>query len=179
MIKEHTGEFFLPCDSSKYEMSVNLQRYIFALHYCQDKIVLDASCGSGLGTYLYSCLAKRVMAIDRNDEALEYAKQFPNPDRKVHFIKADLEKDLLPEHDVCISLETIEHLENPDFFLSQLKGSELVFSIPLNSLTVSPGFHKYDFRTIDDIKEVVNRYYKVEEYLVQDGKWVYGRGTKI
>jgi len=178
MEQKHTGEFFLPGNSGKYEISVNMQRYIFALHYCKDKIVMDASCGAGLGTYLYSCLAKRVIAVDKNDEALEYAKQYPYEKGKVNFVKADLEKDLLPDHEVCVSLETIEHLENPDFFLSQLKCNELVFSIPLNSLSISK-FHKYDFRTIEDIKEIINRYFIVDEYFVQDNKWVYGRGKKI
>ena len=97
---------------------------------------------------------------------------------QIHFIKANLEKDLLPEHDICVSLETIEHLENPDFFLSQLKGKELVFSVPLNSLAVSK-FHIYDFKTADDIAEIVGRYYKVDDYYEQYGKWIYGKGEKI
>ena len=179
MISKKSGEFFLPGDSGKYEISVNLQRYIFALHYCSDKVVLDASCGAGLGTYFYSLVAKKVIAVDINDEALEHAKAYPFPRDNVHFIKKDLEKDLLPEHDICVSLETIEHLENPDFFLSQLKGGELAFSIPLNALKISPGFHKYDFVDVADIKEIVGRYYKIEEYLNQDNKWIYGKGNKI
>lgn len=179
MIEKKTGEFYLPVDSNLYEISANMQRYIYAMHYCKDKVVLDASCGSGLGTYLYSLVAKKVIAVDRNDEALEFAKQYPFKRGVVQFIKADLEKDLLPEHDICVSLETIEHLENPDFFLSQLKGGELAFSIPLNALKISPGFHKYDFVDLDDIKEIVGRYYKIEEYLTQDNKWIYGKGNKI
>lgn len=177
MITKHTGEFHLPTDSDSKEIAVNVQRYLFAMNYCKDKKVLDASCGSGLGTYFYSLIAKKVIAVDNNKSAIEYAKQYPFQKRKVQFINADLEKDLLPEHDICISIETIEHLENPDFFLSQLKGKELVFSIPLNSLAIS-SFHKYDFKDIDDIKEIVNRYYKIEEYLIQDNKWIYGHGIK-
>ena len=173
-----TGEFFVPHISGPYEIKVNMERYLFALQFCKDKVVLDASCGAGLGTYLYSLVAKKVFAIDYNDDALEYAKQNPIQKDKVHFIKANLEKDILPEHDICISLETIEHLENPDFFLSQLKGDKIVFSIPLNSLAVSQ-FHKYDFVTANDIAEVMERYYKIDDYFEQYGKWVYGKGIKL
>lgn len=178
MLKNKTGEFFVPHISGPYEISVNMQRYLFALHYCKDKIVLDASCGAGLGTYLYSLVAKRVIAVDNNDDAMEHAKLYPYIKDNVQFIKADLDKDLLPEHEVCVSLETIEHLENPDFFLSQLKGDTLAFSIPLNSLAVSD-FHKYDFRDLADIKEIVGRYFNIEEYFNQENKWIYGKGKKL
>jgi len=173
-----SGEFFVPDQSTPYEIRVNLERYLFALQFCEDKIVLDAGCGTGLGTYLYSLVAKRVIAVDHNEDALSYAKRFPGEYPKVHFIKADLEKDLLPDHEICVALEIIEHLEHPDFFLSQLKSKELVFSIPLNSLSIS-SWHKYDFKTIKDIKEIIERYYKVENYYLQDNIWVCGRGNKL
>ena len=176
MIK--TGEFFIPDQSSVYEIKVNLERYLFALQFCKDKIVLDAGCGAGLGTYLYSLVAKRVIAVDHNEDAIDYAKRFPGEYPKVHFIKADLEKDMLPDHEITIALEVIEHLEHPDFFLSQLKGKEIVFSIPVPSLRFSQ-FHKYDFKTIEEVKEIIGRYYKVEEYYLQEEKWVYGRGNKL
>lgn len=176
MIK--TGECFLPTESNLNEIKVNLERYLFALQFCKDKIVLDTGCGAGLGTYLYSLIAKRVIAVDHNEDALNYAKRFPVEYPKVHFIKLDLEKDLLPDHEITIALEVIEHLEKPDYFLSQLKGKEIVFSIPIPSLSISK-FHKFDFRTVEDVKEIMNRYYKIENYYLLDDKWVYGKGIRI
>ncbi len=177
-MKSKTGEFFLPSESTPFEITVNMQRYLFALQYCKDKIVLDASCGAGLGTYLYSLAAKRVIAVDKNEDALKYAQQYPVDRGKVNYINIDIEKELLPDHEVCISLETIEHLKSPDFFLSQLKGKELIFSIPMNSLGISD-FHKYDFKGIDDIKEMIERYYEAPDgYSIQDNKWVFSRVIK-
>ena len=174
-----TGEFFIPDQSTPYEISVNLERYLFALQFCKDKIVLDAGCGMGLGTYLYSLVAKRVIAVDHNVEALKYVNRFPfEPRNKVNFIEADLEKDILPDHELTIALESIEHLGSPDFFLSQLKSKELIFSIPLNSLNISV-FHKYDFKSLEDIKEVLERYYKIDEYFIQKNRWVYGKAIKL
>ena len=174
-----TGERFIPTVTSFYEVLVNLERYLFAMRACKNYVVLDAGCGCGLGTYLLSLVAKKVIAVDYNLEALDYAKQFPYEKGKVQFIHTDLEEDTLPEHNVCVALEVIEHLENPDFFLSQLKCDELVFSVPLNSLKVSPGWHKQDFETLEDIKEILERYYKVPKYLIQDNKWIYGKAKKI
>lgn len=166
----------MPDQSSPYEIKVNLERYLFALPYCQGKIVLDAGCGAGLGTYLYSLVASRMLAADHNDKAIEYAKGFPHR-QDVNFVKADFEKDLLPDHEVTVALEVIEHLEHPDLFLSQLKGKELVFSVPLDSLGCSV-FHKYDIRTQQDIEELIGRYYEIKKMLIQEGKWVVGYGVK-
>lgn len=179
MLKEFkkTGEHFLPDQSNLYEVQVNLERYLFALPYAKDKIVLDAGTGSGMGTYLYSLVANKVFSVDYDKEAHEYAQQFPIDPRKVQFLEKNFETDLLPEHDITIALEVIEHLEHPDFFLSQLKSKELVFSVPLNSLAVS-SFHKYDFKTIADVKELIGRYYEAD-YRIQEGKWVLGHGTRI
>ncbi len=174
---EKTGEFFIPNQSTPFEIKVNIERYLFALQFCKDKVVLDAGCGAGLGTYLYSLVGKRVIGVDHNDDALEISQQYLIQKDKVQFIKADLEKDILPDHEITIALEVIEHLENPDFFLSQLKGNELIFSIPLNSLSCSQ-WHKYDFKTLGDIKEVLERYYKIDNYYLQGNRWVYGKGTK-
>ena len=175
---KRTDEQFIPTDTNFNEVMVNLERYFYAAHHCKDKIVLDAGCGTGLGTYIYSLVAKKVIAVDHRKEAIEYAKEFPFERGKVQFIVADINKDVLPEHDVTIALEVIEHLESPDFFLSQAKGKEMVFSIPLNSLEVSPEWHKFDFKTLADVKEVMERYYEVPEYFAQYGIWIYGKGNK-
>ena len=134
---EQDGERFYPTLSNPYEIKVNMERYLFALQFLKDKVVLDAGTGSGLATYLYSLVAKHVYSVDYSDEAQRYAKLYPFDPRKVTFIKADLEKDILPEHDITVALEVVEHLANPDFFLSQLKNKELVFSVPVPSLPIS------------------------------------------
>ena len=182
-----TGEFFVPDQSEWPEITVNIDRYLFALQFLKDKIVIDAGCGAGLGTYLYSLVANHVYAIDHNKEALEYAKRYPKnisedyqiDERKVHFLEQDLDKDVLPKGDICVAFEVIEHLEQPDFFLSQLKVDELVFSVPLDSIPASPKFHKQDFRTLDDIKELIERYFKIDDYYLQADRWIYGKGKKI
>ncbi len=174
MVKD--GEQFIPDQSNRYEIDINIQRYLFALNFVQDKIVADIGCGCGLGTYLYSLLAKKVIAFDHNENALEYAKKYPT--NNVGYFKIDLEKEELPEHDITIALEVLEHIDNPEEVLKNLKSKELIFSIPLNSKTISPQWHKQDYKTVQDIKDLIEKYYKVDNYFIQANLWVYGKGTR-
>lgn len=175
---EKDGERFMPHTTDFREAQLNLQRYMFALAYCNKNVVLDAGCGAGLGTYIYSLTAEKVYAVDYKETAFKYAKLFPIDERKVHFLQADLEKDVLPEVDTVVALEVIEHLANPDFFLSQLRCKTLIFSVPVPSLPVS-SWHKYDFQTPDDVKELIGRYFKIESFEKQDRYWYLGRATKL
>jgi len=172
-----TGEQFIPDQSDLYEIFVNVERYCYAVLHCRNKIVLDAACGCGFGTYFYGLVANKVYAVDRCLEALNYAKSYPNL-KEVEFLEKDLEKDLLPEADVCVSIETIEHLENPGFFLKNLKCKELVFGIPMHSKTISPAFHKQDFKTEEDIINFISKYYQIKEWKIQENKWLMGWGEK-
>ena len=181
-----TGERFLPHKSNLTEVAVNIERYLYALHHCEDKTVLDLGCGSGLGTYLYSLIAKKVIAVDYNVETLNYVREYPFEEEKLATLLVDLEnpdqcKRLLPEVDVCIALEVLEHLEDPLELLKNLKAEALVFSIPLSSLANSK-WHKYKIRGgsegLNDIRELVSEYYDVEEYHDQYGRWVFGYGIR-
>lgn len=171
-----TGECFVPEASNAYEIMVNVERYLYAQSFTKDKVVLDAACGSGLGAYLYGLQAKELFAVDRKQEHLDYAKKFPH-EKPVHFLQRDLDTDLLPECDVCISLETIEHLEHPDFFLSQLKCKTLVFSLPKFSLATSK-FHKVDIQNEHDVRDLLERDFLIKELKNQDDKWFFGYAVK-
>ena len=84
--------------------------------YAEDKMkVLDAAAGSG---YMSSWLCKRgfdVTALDVN------INKWKAPEIPINF--ADLNKDICLDSnlfDIVISIETIEHLENPFHFISEL-----------------------------------------------------------
>lgn len=104
----------------------HLARYFLVKNLCENKKVLDAACGEGYGSFLIaeSWNAKSVTAIDISQDAIESAKEnFKSS--KIEYICHDLEQIeniLTPKSfDIIISLETIEHLKNPESFLAGIK----------------------------------------------------------
>ena len=52
----------------------HIHRYHFAKQLVNNKVVLDAACGSGYGSALLAEEAKEVYGIDISEEAIEYAR---------------------------------------------------------------------------------------------------------
>jgi ubiquinone/menaquinone biosynthesis C-methylase UbiE len=121
----------------------HLERYCFAGKFIVDKNVLDIACGCGYGTsFLARRGAKSVIGVDRSVEALECAKFYTESNLK--FINGDAYKLEFENNtfDVIISFETIEHLDNPTKFVTELqrvlkKDGTLIISTP-NKLVHSP-----------------------------------------
>jgi GT2 family glycosyltransferase/SAM-dependent methyltransferase len=51
-------------------------RYDYAASFCDNKVVLDCGSGNGMGVKILSEKAKKVVGIDKNQMAVEYAKKF-------------------------------------------------------------------------------------------------------
>lgn len=118
----------------------HLARYQFALNFInKSDSVLDIPCGSGYGTNLLSDKAKHVTGIDISVEAIEHAKELFQKDN-INFIAQDAEKlsEIFIETDMfdtVISFEGIEHVPNPDIFLSEIRkritsNGKLIISTP-------------------------------------------------
>ncbi len=94
----------------------HLQRYIFARRYVDsESVVLDCACGSGYGSALLAKAAKQVTGVDISGQAIEYCRRtYTSPNltfqtgtaEKLEFNDASL--------DCVCSIETIEHIPNPD-----------------------------------------------------------------
>lgn len=184
---EQTTEHFSPRNTGFEELEVNLERYMFAGQFLKDKVVLDLGCGAGLGTYIYSMFAKKVIAVDYDSLAIEEAKAMPYPAGKVEFIHGDITDpdfmDRLPEVDVCVALEVLEHIEEPAGVLRALKARQLIFGLPLHSLEVST-WHKYRIDTERDVRALIQPYYDIGRYHEQKhpklgGSWMLGEGTRF
>lgn len=184
---EPSGEHFSPLKTSMIEIQVNIDRYLFAMQYLKDKVVLDLGCGAGLGTYFYSMLAKKVYALDYDAVAIEEAKKYPYAPGKVEFLHLDLtnpeDRERIPEVDVCVALEILEHLEDPATVLKALPAKQLVFSLPLYSLEVST-WHKYAINEEADVRKLISPFYDISKYEEQrhkeaDGRWIRGEGVRL
>ncbi|MBA4416367.1 MAG: hypothetical protein C0392_00425 [Syntrophus sp. (in: bacteria)] len=113
-------------------------RYRFACHFIKkDDRVLDCACGVGYGSFMISRLtnASAITAIDRAEEAIEYAEKHYY-DSRIQYSTGDIFARELPTEyfDVIVSFETIEHVDGARLlrlFHTKLKtGGILVVSTP-------------------------------------------------
>jgi len=141
-------------DAPTHNLSYQLTDLMGMLDKDKNTCILDLGCGNG---YLVNYLIDKgynVYGTDASEKGIAIARK-TNPDR---FFVQDLSTDSLPVElqqiafDTVISTEVIEHLYNPEAFLSfcktQLtKGGQLVISTPyhgyLKNLVISI-FNKWD-----------------------------------
>jgi len=108
-----------------YHASQLIVRYAAARHLVAGKSVLDAACGEGFGSYLLNSWgAAHVLGIDIAEEAIARARRYFGSEH-CEFLRGDvgeLGRSVGRRNfDVIVSFDTIEHIEDPEAFLRQLK----------------------------------------------------------
>jgi len=153
-------------DKDAYER--HFQRYkIFLDKIVSADAILDIACGSGYGSEILASKARSVLGVDADLKTIEYARRHhtrPN----ITFDVSSAETFTAPgRFDKVISVETIEHLPNPENFLERTKGwlkpgGELWLTCPLSqdrgSKTESP-FHISELNK-EKLSQIMNRYFK-------------------
>ena len=134
-------------------LQLHLERYEFAARCLAPGRVLDIACGVGYGTRLladHAAGVSAVLGVDRSDAAIGYA-QARYGRAGVEFRAADAYAFRDAEgFDSIVSLETLEHLDDPRRFLAGLvamlrPGGVLIASVPTTpSVDVNP-HHRHDF----------------------------------
>jgi SAM-dependent methyltransferase len=98
---------------------------MFLLNRVRNLNVLDCASGIGWGSYLVGQAgAKQVVGVELSSEAVSSARKYYSASN-VEFINSSLATASLPKghFDVVISFETLEHVENPVEFLTNLKAA--------------------------------------------------------
>jgi len=132
-------------------------RYLLARGFTtKDDVVVDGACGRGYGSCLLSQIAKKVISIDKD---LTFSGKWAR--ENIDFRQINFEEDvILPECDVWVSFETIEHLENPQDFMDRVTTSTkkiIIFSSPNMPTKHEHSFHKTDVLK-NDFKTLMNKY---------------------
>ena len=155
-----TGERMIP-EFNKKDLiyAEHMARYFFAGQFVAAKDVLDVASGSGYGTrYLLNKGAAKVVGIDNSREAIKYSQE-KYQTSGIEFILADaaklpFENDIF---DIVVSFETIEHLDDQEKFLQEIKrvlrkDGLLIISTP-NVLVFPKGntFHKKELTPFEFI----------------------------
>lgn len=106
----------------------HVSRYVLAAGKIRPgDVVVDAACGLGYGTAVLAACSPgaKFIGVDIDPESIEYANaNFAANNSGISFQAADVTKlAFLPDHsvDAFISFETIEHVENYDVFLAEIK----------------------------------------------------------
>ena len=117
-----TGERAIPDDPQCLPVYLeHLARYRFAQRYVAGQRVLDIACGVGYGTSLLAeAGAVPAIGIEVDAASIAYAERRYGKTPNVRFVQASASRlvEVAPgPYDVCVSFETIEHLEDPEQFL--------------------------------------------------------------
>ena len=144
----------------------HIERYMGIAQYAYGT-VLDCASGSGFGSYILSKKSDvtHVHGIDANDGAVKSAQQEFGSD-KVTFHAGQI-SDVTIAADFLVSLETIEHLEDPTELarLCDRCGiNEIVLSFPSKKSTHYNKFHKWDF-VEQDIADIFSKFQVVDSQL--------------
>ncbi len=169
---KYTGERLVPDKSPQEIYQEHIERYIFAVDYTKDKIVLDVACGTGYGiTHISKHGALAAVGVDFSMESLSYAGQRYGKHAPVSLVCADAIR--LPfgdnSFDVIVSFETIEHLSQYPSFLEEsrrlLNNDGLFICSTPNKKIFSPNvskppnpFHVIEFMP-EEFSLLVRRYY--------------------
>jgi ubiquinone/menaquinone biosynthesis C-methylase UbiE len=138
---EQTGERFHP-DMRGVIRYEHMHRYSLCLEMVAGLDVLDIACGEGYGSALLASRARRVTGVDVEARAVEHARRtYYHPN--VRFLAGDCVAIPAADasFDVVVSFETLEHIDQQDQMLSEIRrvlrpGGRLVISSP-NKLVYS------------------------------------------
>ena len=114
------------------------ERYEFAINYCANQKVIDVACGPGYGTALISkATSTRPIGLDVDKSTIEIARNNYGKVADFYAVEGYVWPIEDGSIDVIVSLETFEHLDDPNSFLHESlrvlkRGGILILSTPLN-----------------------------------------------
>lgn len=144
----------------------HIGRYLLARGFIYPwETVLDAACATGYGSKIIALAADTVYGYEVDEGCLEAAKH--DMQENTIFRVADLNTCELPDVDVCVSIETMEHLtpEGLTHFLEQIRKHVkrcIIMTVPLGGTSwdyvnepPSPATEKNDFMSPQDVSKLL------------------------
>ncbi len=178
MVKiEDTGERLIPeLHYQSLTYGEHLARYKAALGLVKNKVVLDVASGAGYGSALLAEQAKKVIGIDYDPQAVNYAASlYKKGNLSFELANAEALPCADQSVDVVVSLETIEHLPHPEKFVQEVirvlkpKGVFYVSTPNDDEYIEGNTFHLHEFR-FKELHELMQKYFKHTHYYYQ-GTW--------
>jgi ubiquinone/menaquinone biosynthesis C-methylase UbiE len=164
-------ERIVPDDEPSGIVALHLKRYLFAQPYCTGKVVLDAACGTGYGSAELARVATRVVGVDLDEQAVEYARSRYGGDN-IEFESMDVTALRFADEsfDAVVSFEAIEHLEDGAAFLREVvrvlrpSGTFIVSTPNAARTTEHPAnpFHRVEYAREDFARLLAQHFQMVE-----------------
>jgi ubiquinone/menaquinone biosynthesis C-methylase UbiE len=173
---DFTGERFVPDIDGVIRLE-HLHRYAFVRSLAEGQDVLDIACGEGYGSAMMSENAKSVIGVDIAADAVAYASQ-AYVSENLTFLEGSATKIPVADSsvDVVVSFETIEHLEDHEAMLAEIKrvlrpDGILVISSPNKKIYsdetgYSNPYHLKELYT-EEFVELVSRYFENVRHYAQ------------
>lgn len=155
----------------------HLHRYGIALSFIKDKTVLDIACGEGYGTNLMGNSASFVYGVDIDPDTIEAAKRKYKKEN-IQYATGSTSAIPLEDNsvDVVISFETIEHHDQHDEMLKEIKrvlkpGGIVMISTPDKLYYTDQRNFKNQFHIKElykkEFSDLVSGYFKNQQLLTQ------------
>ncbi|MCH8082649.1 MAG: class I SAM-dependent methyltransferase [Myxococcales bacterium] len=156
-------------------LRISLERYRFAAQHVRPGRLLDLACGVGYGTRFLTDRAEQLttaLGVDLSESAVAYAtERYAN--ERTGFLSCDaMQFEDAECFDTIVSIETIEHLPDPEGFVEHLigllrPGGHLIGSVPITPSVDANPHHLHDF-TDRSFRRLVGRHgLEVLDSLVQ------------
>lgn len=152
----------------------HIERYALARKFLYGK-VCDVASGVGYGSYLCSKNpdVESIYGFDIDADSVAHATEHFSSD-KVEFNCKKIE-DIRGNFDMLMSLETIEHLENPKILYDlviRCNIKEVLISFPNKKTTHYNKWHLWDINS-SDVKTIFNEFYIIDEFDFYDSKFMH------
>ena len=173
------------------DLAIHMARYSLTQAVCQGLNVLDVACGDGYGSYAMAKFwgANKVVGVDISAEAINFAsKTFASSNIEWKCSPAEELNQLFEHHsfDMVVSLETIEHVNDPERFLSAISdvlkpGGLVIMSCPndykiYGNAQRSGNPHHLRMYSLPEFQQVCEKYFGPDSrYLL--GCPIYGFGN--
>ncbi|WNV05355.1 glycosyltransferase [Candidatus Methylospira mobilis] len=118
---EFTGERFVPGEHGDIALE-HLHRYVQACGIVAGKIALDIACGEGYGSAILANKASQVIGVDIARDAVQHARKRYKKENLKYMVGSCAEIPLPDASvDVVVSFETIEHHDQHDRMIQEIK----------------------------------------------------------
>jgi len=151
----------------------HITRYESVADLVRGKVILDIASGSGYGSYIMAEHAKKVYGVDVDQSSVDYASR-NYKHANIEYRIGSAEEIPLDDNsvDVVVTFETLEHIQNYEKFIQEIKRVTKPDGFAIISTPNDPEFpednhfHLHEFQE-KELEELLKKYFKYTDFSYQ------------